>query len=113
MIDRIIEIIVSRFAEKLGAVVKEEVEYITTTLEETARTIVNETMETVRVTLFYLTVGLTAAVIGGAFFVFGLANLMDYYTGIKGMGYLVIGAFALIIGALALSKSKGEGTYSE
>lgn len=113
MIDRLIEIIVSRFADKLGTVVKEEVEYITTTLEETARTIVNETMETIRVTLFYLTVGLAAAVIGGAFFVFGLANLMDHYTGIKGMGYLVIGAFALIIGVLALSKSKGEGTYVE
>ena len=112
MIDRIIEIIVSRFADKLGTVVKEEVEYITTTLEETARTIVNETMETVRVTLFYLTVGLAAAVIGGAFFVFGLARFVDALTQ-PGIGYLLIGAFVLIIGASALSKSKGEGTYPE
>ncbi len=113
MIERIIEIIVSRFVEKLETAVKEEVDYITTTLEETVRQIVRETMEAVRVTLFYLSIGLAAAVIGGAFFVFGLAKIMDYYTGISGIGYLVIGAFVLIIGVSALSKSRGEVTHSD
>jgi len=113
MIDRILEIIVSRLVERLQVVVREEVEYVTTTLEETVRTIVDETLEAVRVTLFYLFTGIAAAIIGGFFFVFGLAKITDYYTGISGIGYLLIGALVLIIGASALSKGKGGEGYSK
>jgi len=108
MIDKILEIIVSRLVEKLQVVVREEVEYVTTTVEEAVRAIVDETLEAVRVTLFYLFSGIAAVIIGGFFFVFGLAKITDYYTGISGIGYLLIGALVLIVGASALSKSRGE-----
>lgn len=101
-----VEELLGGFMDQTSNLVRNEVDYITSSVKSSIENGIKEGFDAVRKVVFYLFVALGATLIGMVFLIWGLAKVSGELFGSEGAGFMVLGAAALLVGFLSFSMSK-------
>ena len=95
-----------KFMAKTSVLIRDEVDYVATTLKTNIREGIKDGLDAVRRTMFYILIAVGATLLGMFFLIWGLAQLLAELFQSQGIGFSVFGLLLLLIGLLCFAVSK-------
>jgi len=93
-------------ARESSRMIRSEIEYVTGSIKRSIHDGIREGFEAIRANIFYLFLAMGCTLTGLIFIIWGFAKLFAWYFKIEGLGFLIFGLLALLVGIFSFAMSK-------